>query len=281
MGINPINVFPTFDAHRIYILPLRYGSVIWLLLLVNIIAQDVNLDLYQDEVNIIVDKLTKGEPFFVTENLMGRWEGNIIWIEPRKVVKEENTIIVSKEIEREGNFYRVNIYLRAEEKGLYYVEENVPKGEINLQAFHAILNFDPVVVWLVSLDKNEEITLSYRVKSILPPQLSTEVVRLGTCNVRVEFRNLVMDGGKVNGEFVVYVGDAPAYVPNVRVNGKYEFVRDGMYYVFSADNPVVVEGSVGDCSFYKEKRMEENSMWWIVAVAVLLVALFLLFSKHL
>ncbi len=189
------------------------------------------------------------------------------------VMPTEENAVVGKvvEFDAEKNEAEVNILVTVAEPGIYYVEENIPKGEgaveLNLTGKYVVIEFDPVVAWVVELNAGEEASVSYRVKADVPPELEPAVARLAECDVKVEVVRLVRSGDTVSGEFRILFGGAPVYTPDVRVNGETEFVRDGMYYVFQGrETPVVVEGSVGDCSFYREITVPQDYTPFILGV---------------
>ncbi len=205
----------------------------------------------------------------------------------RKEVRMELNLVIGKDtvFDEENGVAEVNVVVSAEKGGVYLVEQNIPKTEGNVEIDVppgvVVINFDPVIAWVAELAPGEERNVSYRVYSTVPPEISDRVAELGSCNVRVEEFNVVKKGSVISGAFKVLLGDVPVYTKDISVSGEFSFIKDGMYYVFQGNEPVIVEGRVGDCRFYKEIRYEGPDYTPVVMaflVLVLLVGAYLYFK---
>ncbi len=179
---------------------------------------------------------------------------------------------VLKVVGREGNTYKVDIYLDLRE-GTYLVEERLPKGT-DLNGFN-VLNFDPLVFWLVATE-GEIVTIHYRVEANAPPVELPQVVRLEGCDVRVVFEDVVRKGRKVGGKLKILVNGKPAYIRDISSNGRLVFNKEGMFYFFDGNAPFVVRGMVGACPFEGKVEGERNVLPLVVGIAFILGAAYIL-----
>ena len=208
--------------------------------------------------------------FFQRKKIGGKVYVKIALVRPHALVGKE---VVYDENRGEAE---VNIVITAESDGLYLVEENIPKSgsvEFNVPGKYIVLNFDPILAWVVSLKQGEEVNIHYRVVDRVPPELDPSVTTLAACDIKVKVRKLLSSSKGLSGSFYILLGGTPVYTPDIRVNGNLDFIKDGMYYVFdSKDRKVVIQGSVGDCSFYREiTGPQDYTGYIIVAVAIFAV----------
>ena len=168
----------------------------------------------------------------------------------------------------------VEITITAAKSGTYLVEENLPKGsDVDMNESYLVLNFDPVIAWVVELNAGGEATVRYRVRTTAPPELEPQVERLAGCDVEVQVEKVVRKGNKISGQFRILLGGTPVYTKNVKINGEWSFVKDGMYYVFQGEEPLTIEGRVGDCRFFQEVKVEGDNSIIQIATGTLLLAL--------
>ncbi len=196
-----------------------------------------------------------------------------------KMVLRKGSVMVGKHLlfDKERNLAEVNIVLFTERNGLYLVEENLPKGEgnieLNLHGSYLILNFDPVIAWVVKLEANKVESVHYTVRTTVPPEVEPAVTRLASCDVDVKFLDIEETKNGIGGKFQVLLSGIPVYTPKIQLNGSYTFVRNGMYYVFESNGPrLVLDGKVGECSFHKEITAPTNDYTLIIAVAFIVLA---------
>ena len=224
------------------------------------------LEKFTRHMGIEENALSSGR-FFQRKKIGGKVYVKIALVRPHALVGKE---VLFDENRGEAE---VNIIITAESDGLYLVEENIPKSgsvEFNVPGKYVVLNFDPVLAWVVSLKQGEEANIHYKVVDRVPPELDPSVTTLAACDVKVKVRKLLSSSKGLSGSFYILLGGTPVYTPDIRVNGNLDFIKDGMYYVFdSKDRKVVIQGSLGDCSFYREiNGPQDYTGYIIVAVAV-------------
>ena len=172
----------------------------------------------------------------------------------------------------------VNILISVDKNGLYFLEENIPKGEgnveLNLHEGYLVVKFDPVIAWVVRLEANKVEMVHYTVRTSVPPEIEPTVARLASCDVKVKFLDIGETKKGIGGKFQILLSDIPVYTPDVRLNGTYTFVRDGMYYVFETNGPkLVLDGRVGDCSFHRELTASNTDYTVLAAIAFVVLAI--------
>ncbi|NPA86627.1 MAG: hypothetical protein GXO00_01320 [Candidatus Diapherotrites archaeon] len=221
----------------------------------------------------------EGKRIIVRERVGDKNVVTVLAVKERAVVGKKMVIDPEK---KEAN---VEIVVLPEENGLYYVKEVIPKegNEVDFEVNgpYVVLDFDPVIAWVAEL--NGEGSFSYTVKGTVPQEIEPMVSTLATCDVDVKFLDVSyvkdLENEVFSGKFQILFQGAPVYTPDVKVNGELAFVRDGMFYIFEVNgSKVIIEGSVGDCSFYRELSSPVDYLPLIVlaVLALAVVAFFLI-----